>query len=886
MKVSNGSLRAVNSWTIKNMLGIDLASTPTEVANFRATDMSNFIIENGTNAKRKGGEQQGQLPADPNNELNWASVRGIWEFRLNGELHKICYYNKNFYVIGGDKENRTFYDITTKGYKYDGSNAITLSTSEVDENERVKRQDLKDNNVQAFVRENKVFFVGCGDYLVLYRQTTGWYEIHKVFEDEQTYIPTTTQLITATTQGKFFEDVNLMTTRRKNTLVGAKAGNGQLTYELDSNINYNRPITIKVIDSEDAFSINKAGEVEVIRTAEVDDDISNKNITINLPQKLPYQGNWVVLNTEKGAQIYISFANDDKNKFFLYAKAIDATYGTLIATYTRANWLSLWYGKKQVDTINLGNCGKVTFSCTGWERLAEANLPSKTVTISKGENEIGTISGKQVTFNAGTDLTPKIADQGNIEITYSTTEMDAERINIIRNAKVGTVFGLNGTDNRLIVTDGTINEVFTEQDDFTYYGSKNTLASGTADTIGYIRMTDNSLGVLKGDNTQDAPLYIRTAKDIVTAENEQGQVVRREILFPTIPTNASVKAVGNTANATLGNDTMILTDQGIYGIELTDNIATNQRLLKSRSTTINRALCQEKLEQAVSIVDNNRLYLACGNRVYVADARYRYTTEIDMRDTFTYEWWKLDMPCNITCFGKLDNELVCGTDKGQILTLCGKAYYDKTYDTYKKGQISISNGKLIGNKDLSEYTHLLFLGNVTANGMSLKDKLVEVKTKPKGVGYEYELFQGGTAVGTLTDGSNQSDCIRAYKIKPVQAYWYSKVSDLGDCSVLKNLVSMTIAVDKNTIGNVNVGYEVRRSERQIKLNAASGFDFGDMDFNEFSFSPQFEFAHTRKVVERMFNYICLRIESNEPCPCGLNQIIVRYKNIKIGRGQR
>lgn len=944
MRVQQSNIRDIKSVALKYFRGVDMASTPSDVAYFRATKMSNFIYEDGLNRKRKGIEQLFQIK--PNISEAAPRINGIFDFTIEGTRFKIVYAGNRFYAVQDDGQH---FDITTTKFGYNEKGNVILKGS-VDEEFCVDMQkggthNLQDTRCQAFVSNDKIYFVGMGDYLALGDFGNKCFELRKVYENEYTTIPTTTMFIDQigkeNESGKILDDVNIMTRWRYNRLVGSAFGENEAekNWRLDGQVDGAAPIWIEVSNTKATISLTVTDDnAEVERFLRVDDDLSNKTFTF-FPQTMGtviYGAN--VVTTEKGDKLYLSdkYSDNGEEYFDLFFRKINKTAvngydETKIARYSRTSWIERWKPTTYQSTITFGDCGKCTALYVIFSSEFSGIFPIlNTKKITNGAKEqVGYIKDNVITLKANVgDLSSSILGEDNIKVRYRA-DFDNGASERIRKAKIGTIFGINGADDRLFVADGSVTDIYSERNDFSFFGSMNYINTGTAPIVGYIRLGDSTLGVLKKDSTQDAALYVRSGQYLKeTIDNVE---MDTQALFNTIPTNASVSAVGNIGNAILNNDSMILTRQGIYGVEIASNISTNQRLLKLRSNAVNKGLLRLDLDNVISFVYDNKMYVAQGEKCFVADARFKYRTDNDMGDTFNYEWWQLDFPCDIRCFAKFDDRLVVGTKDGRIVALQSTNYVDQVFDTYKQAQISITTDNKITYEngiDISKYQRLEFLqdtfpiiymgkfvrfddSTITIddnNTYVLKegeeaqanesDKTIVVIGKNlKGEKLHIDNYENnnivlrddyGNIYSSFQSNTKSADNdVRLYVIKPVKAEWYSAITDLGNCSVLKSLVSMTIAVDEESRGKVQIGYETRRAGESIyESTSLEGFDFENIDFTEFSFLPEFDCAFTKKVMARNFNYILFKVKSETPSPCALKEIIVRYKQTKVGRGVR
>ena len=87
--------------------------------------------------------------------------------------------------------------------------------------------------------------------------------------------------------------------------------------------------------------------------------------------------------------------------------------------------------------------------------------------------------------------------------------------------------------------------------------------------------------IVKEDNEQDAEIFLRTAE-----MNESGTVI-----FPVKQGVKGVGAVSGTAFATLRDDPLFLTREGVFSIA--SATVTQERAAQPRSSTINARLVKE-----------------------------------------------------------------------------------------------------------------------------------------------------------------------------------------------------------------------------------------------------------------------------------------------------
>jgi hypothetical protein len=153
--------------------------------------------------------------------------------------------------------------------------------------------------------------------------------------------------------------------------------------------------------------------------------------------------------------------------------------------------------------------------------------------------------------------------------------------------------------------------------ELTYFPSRNYRVLGGKGAInGYVIATDTELYVTKEDYPNDDRLFIRQR-----SLSQQGFVNYNEY-----KTNIKKSPLNNRCLVRFYNDILVLAKDGLYGLEISSNVLTNERLVKLRSGFINDEL-KDKIANAnsneVFIVENNRMmYIVIGKEIYVADSRY------------------------------------------------------------------------------------------------------------------------------------------------------------------------------------------------------------------------------------------------------------------------
>ena len=294
--------------------------------------------------------------------------------------------------------------------------------------------------------------------------------------------------------------------------------------------------------------------------------------------------------------------------------------------------------------------------------LDSASLDNVAITVSQLDNTgtWNTIAATEYTFDRSTgtvtfDTAPGVSPvdgRDNISIIFSKT--NSSLVSYINKCTIGTLFGYDGNNNRIFVT-GNVDfanvDWFSGINDGTYFPVDNYTTIGHQPIINYIRLSDGTLGVQKAVSDTDSTIFYRTSALYNGAE-----------VFPVTEGVNTIGCISKYANSNLLNDQLTLTDQGVYAITSTNN----QKFAVQRDYYVNTQLLAEaNLQNATSIVYQNRYYLAVNNHVYVADSRYKSTLKDSKTDSWQYEWYYwTNVPIRV--WFTYNNELYFGTVDGKI----------------------------------------------------------------------------------------------------------------------------------------------------------------------------------------------------------------------------
>ena len=226
----------------------------------------------------------------------------------------------------------------------------------------------------------------------------------------------------------------------------------------------------------------------------------------------------------------------------------------------------------------------------------------------------------------------------------------------IKKCRIASWFG-KGNDSRVFVAgnpehpnmdwaSGLYDPTYVPDTGYTEIGADN------APIMGYLRQFENQL-IVKAESAQDATIYSRTA-----ALENTGAV------FPVEQGIAGVGAISRYAFATLRDDPLFLSREGVFGVTLAYGGAKAQRSTQNRSHFVDARLTREALAEASAVVWNGFYILAVpGGRCYAADSRQKSGNEAS--ETYGYEWYYWEhVPARVWL--EHEGELWFGTEDGRI----------------------------------------------------------------------------------------------------------------------------------------------------------------------------------------------------------------------------
>lgn len=798
---------------LTNFRGVDASSPVYAVATNRASAMVNFINKDGSNHKRNGWRQIARIKDADGNGLG---INGYFKFEIANKFLRVVYAGTKFFI---------FDDATNE---------------QLDVTNNIDNTRLKNRPVQMFVDNDKAYFIGMGDFLVL-GVYDGELQFRRVYNDENTHIPTTTVNISPEETDYYedgqvveygarqtFRDVNIFNAQRKNTLIGSdyymNAGEGEevtlpvtRTYHLDGKNLDVSPFSIVARDYVEATGEQK--EYVLTAVQDLDDDSTTTRALRNTDAGVDLAGMKVKFSAIKSIKT-LGYEENGRymvikaNNFLVYATPTDANANhaelymsesgveTKLATAKRysdtQNYYITWldgYADFTHIIASTGNFDFVTQAFSGedgWKITVEGLKARKYLVINeKISEDVPDISAKTcenarvwgvMDFDEGIislQVHPKtIQGEANIEVTFA--QEDSEYANRILDCRFATLFGASGNANTLFVggNDKYPNyDYWSVAEDFTYFPSGNLCALGTSSTkvMGYQRLGDESLAIFKEDSVTEPTLYIRTG--VATKIDESTSSVT-EGYYLTVGKYITQGVVSSDCIGMLNGDALFLSKQGVYGVQInSDSIAVEQRVAKERSRLINSLLAKHSdLSRAVSIVYDNKFYIAIDEYVYIADARFVFTQKGDMADTYNYEWWVWDN-CPVRRFFILDNALCFGTNDGRVC-MFDDEFTDRKYEALNTVNFDLEGNRIAhdGQVEMADGDFMLLRGNV--HRLLFDSNQITLVTD----GADTRLQVSEADILKLYTGQKVfADTITGFDIAPNIEYFVTDI-DLASCS--------------------------------------------------------------------------------------------------------
>lgn len=306
------------------------------------------------------------------------------------------------------------------------------------------------------------------------------------------------------------------------------------------------------------------------------------------------------------------------------------------------------------------------------------------------------------------------------------------------------------------------------------------------------------------DNDLQVASLILMSDGIALIKNGQGQnaciynisgVKTGDDTAPTVYANKLVSSnIGGYIGTNFLNDIVYLGKYGLEGITRLD--LHNERNTEHRSTMVDGKLSNElNLNQAKMCVYRGYLIILINGKCYLADSRQRFSSELS---SLEYEW-----------------------------------YFWNNIGVYQKDESSNENN-FCEATELCEFDDKLFLG--TTNGCVCQFKTDMLKCNqlnmPIGTG---ELVSSAYSDESLVEKNGAYEVIA----NVIYSCWTTPFDDFGFRNRLKRCNKKGAMADLKSFSH-SICKLALRSNRQafgeLKRHNGGYFDFGDMDFEDFTFN--------------------------------------------------
>lgn len=264
---------------------------------------------------------------------------------------------------------------------------------------------------------------------------------------------------------------------------------------------------------------------------------------------------------------------------------------------------------------------------------------------------------------------PVVTGQDNVRITFSTfdstehekTETETIYVGQYREARLDLLYtnctkayGYSATDRMFAVGGINKNRVYYSGiEDPAYWPDNNYFVAGQEgnDIVG-LHTYSSYLAIIKGDINTETTVYLA-----------YGSTLNDDTFFAVKPTMGGEGAVAAKSFATLGDDPLFLTRNGVFAI--TNVYATEDNVLRNRSYFVDKRLMHEENLATACAAAWRRYYILCvNNHCYVLDGRKK-STDTNNTTNYSYEayYWE-NIPAR--CFAVFNNELWFGTSDGRL----------------------------------------------------------------------------------------------------------------------------------------------------------------------------------------------------------------------------
>ena len=266
---------------------------------------------------------------------------------------------------------------------------------------------------------------------------------------------------------------------------------------------------------------------------------------------------------------------------------------------------------------------------------------------------------------------PNVVGRDNVRIQFKSTT--ADHANLINKCTFCVPFGYQGNNQRLFFSGNPDqpnvdwhSDLVASQPDPTYIPDDSFAVIGSQPIVGYLRLSDGTLAILKGLSDTDCSIYYRTS-------NAQG----RWDIFPLLSGTKNVGCLTPYACCNVQNNSIFLGELGVYQAVTGEASSTLERYADNKSYYINKKLLAESnLDKAKAVSVGSLYYLFVNTKLYICDTSK--LTQPKNSNINQYQWLPCDLYVTISATCRWNNKLILGDTNGYI-KMFGTDYIDELY---------------------------------------------------------------------------------------------------------------------------------------------------------------------------------------------------------------
>ncbi len=866
------------NYTLDTFKGIDLSHDDGHISPSRASAAENFIGIGKIMHKRNGYRELATLDG---------KINGIFNYRQNGKDVIVIHCGNKFYIS----------QIKDK---------YITKPEELNYGVNIDRSRICDSKSMAFYVKDKLYIVGCGDYLVYGKFSDSFdYELRRVYNNSDTYIPITTTNIensSVTTENvSFFENVNMLSPYVRNLLIGCPETNKKWKLDSDRIANGSKVrINMSLLEGSEGYETIKEYTAESGSYFKDRLYYTRKNGTaIDYPE---YDSNSCgTVDRNKGE---ISFSvpttppGHSPNIEVIYCPDFEDTSERITQTniavmygpggkpdrlfvsgnplYPNIDFYSEYSDPTYFPDVNATAFGNDSSSVVCYLPLSDGTL----AILKNRANEAcvfyrtGEESYSQDEKTTTTVFSVKAGNTGESALSqHCALNFCGDNVFLSENG----IFGLERSGN--IYTDTryakerscTIRNVFRNNKKLT-------------DAVATVH--NGSLYLSIGDDCYVAP----SDSKFIPEESPNGSFSYEWWHFTNISARVWGKIGSMLAFGTEKGKICIFdddfTDKTLYEItegDITPNVdkgyfVYNQRFPLRENDTVRLDDCSIYAEvvnvyvqpdsnpnQDGSVSMNPESDVDGSNIFHYVDIAGMNVSD-GMSFSCIWEGKEVYVGSGMVSIGGLSPDTpyyISDIDRGRsVFKLKNK---DGSYvDSIPEGVYPSRYFPLIiplCGKDM-------YLTKVTGNSFMIKESINGNPLNLCGAYFPSDILTGIFC-----------------QYDPVKSCWVTPVTDLGSNEKSKTLLKMTLYAESNSTGRIKFGYETRKNNRtSFASKGISSIDLDDISFNDLTFETGFSSSFSVNVNERNFNFIRFRLSSEDEYDCTVNSLTVKYKINKNNTG--